>query len=66
MQGSDETFRTRCLQAPEEILAVRWLRAYEGQLFATVLHHSRQEVTMVPVTEGVARCWVRGTSCRPA
>ena len=60
VQGSDETFRARCLQHPEEILAVRWLRICEGQLFATVLHHTQQEVTMVPVTEGVATCWARG------
>ena len=41
-------------------MAVRWLRVYEGQLFATVLHQSQQEVTMVPVTDSVATCWSRG------
>ena len=61
VQGSDDVLRARCLQHPEEILAVRWLRTCEGQLFATVLHQSQQEVTMVTVTEGVATCWGRGT-----
>ena len=59
VQGSDERFRARCLQHPEEILAFSWLRVCEGQLFATVLDHTQQEVTMVPVTEGVATCWAR-------
>ena len=61
VQGSDDVLRARCLQHPDEILAVRWLRACEGQLFATVLHQSQQEVTMVAVTEGVATCWGCGT-----
>ena len=63
VQGSDEVLRAGCLQHPDEILALRWLRACEGQLFATVLHQSQQEVTMVAVTEGVVTCWGRGT-CR--
>ena len=61
MQGSDDVLRARCVQHLDEILAVRWLRACEGQLFATVLHQTQQEMTMVAVTEGVATCWGRGT-----
>ena len=60
VQGCDDVLRAQCLQHPEEILAVRWLRACEGQLFATVLHQSQQEVTMVAVSEGVATCRGRG------
>ena len=65
VQGSDDVLRAQCLQQPAEILAVRWLRVLEGQLFATILHQSQQEVTMVAVTEGVATCWGRGVSACP-
>jgi hypothetical protein len=64
--GSDETLRARCLQFPREISAVRWVRVHEGQLFATVLHQSGQEISMVPVDDGVARCYDRGPSGWPA
>ena len=57
VEGSDETLRGRCLDHPDDLLSVRWLRVVEGQLFATVLHQSQQEVTLVPITKSVATCW---------
>ena len=57
VQGSDETPRRRFLHQPDELLAVCWLWVLERQLFATMLHQSQQEITMVPVTEGIVTSW---------